>query len=136
MSTLNKCFLLGNLTRDPEMKFTQSGTGVCRFGLAVNQTIKDRKTVEFFNIVTFGKTAESCQNWLAKGRPVLVEGHLHNNSYEDKQGQKRTSLEIIADNVQFLGSAQDRRPQEPEPTEEELTGPATNNVDPNEDVPF
>jgi len=136
MSTLNKCFLVGNLTRDPEMKYSASGTAICRFGLAVNQTLKDKKVTEFFNIVAFGKTGEVCQKFLAKGRPVLVEGHLHNNSYETHDGQKRTSLEIIADNVQFLGSGQqqERRQQnEPDAPEPDPNEPA---YGPNDSIPF
>jgi single-strand DNA-binding protein len=135
MSTLNKCFLIGNLTRDPELKFSQSGTAICRFSIAVNQTIKDRKTVEFFTIVAFGKTGEICQKYITKGRPVMVEGHLHNNSFETKDGQKRVSLEVIADNVQFLGSGQQQTRQQDEPD-------APDEPDPNvpgftsEDVPF
>lgn len=106
--SLNKVFLLGNLTRDPELRHTAQGTSVANFSIAVNRTYKGndgdwKKEVSFFNIVVWGKTGENCAKFLAKGRPVLVEGRLANRSYETQDGQKRTITEIVADNVQFLG---------------------------------
>lgn len=102
MSNLNKVFLLGNLTRDPELRQTPSGASVCNFSIAVNEGFGDKKKVNFFNVQAWQKTAEACAKYLSKGRPVLVEGRLQNRSYE-KDGQKRTVTEIVAENVQFLG---------------------------------
>ena len=96
---LNKVFLLGNLTRDPELRHTAQGTSVANFSIAVNRT---------FNIIVWGRIGENCAKYLSKGRPVLVEGRLQNRSYETQDGQKRTVTEIVADNVQFLSGASGR----------------------------
>ena len=109
MANLNKVLIVGNLTRDPELRHTGTGTAVCSFSLAVNRSYKGsdgdfKKEVSFFNIVVWGKAGENCAKFLAKGRPVLVEGRLANRSYETQDGQKRNITEIVADNVQFLGS--------------------------------
>jgi single-strand DNA-binding protein len=105
---LNKVFLVGNLTRDPELRHTAQGTSVANFSIAVNRSYKGsdgdfKKEVSYFNIVVWGKTGENCAKYLSKGRSVLVEGRLANRSYETQDGQKRTITEIVADNVQFLG---------------------------------
>lgn len=110
---LNKVFLIGNLTRDPELRHTAQGTSVAHFSLAVNRNYKGsdgeyKRDTNFFNIVVWGKAGENCAKYLTKGRSALVEGRLQNRSYETQDGQKRTFTEIIADNVQFLSSASDR----------------------------
>lgn len=109
---LNKVFLIGNLTRDPELRHTAQGTSVANFSIAVNRSFKGsdgdfKKEVSYFNIIVWGKTGENCQKYLSKGRPVMVEGRLQNRSYETQDGQKRNITEIVADNVQFLGSRGD-----------------------------
>lgn len=106
---LNKVFLLGNLTRDPELKYTKSGTAIANFSIAVNRSYKAndgeyKKEVNFFKIVVWGKSGENCSNYLSKGSSALVEGRLQNRNYETQDGQKRTITEIIADNIQFLGN--------------------------------
>ena len=106
----NKVFLIGNLTRDPELKYTPQGTAVTKFSLAVNRNYKGsdgefKKEVNFFNIVVWGKSAENCGKYLSKGRSVHVEGRLQNRSFETQDKQKRTVTEIVADNVQFLSGA-------------------------------
>lgn len=108
-ATLNKVFLMGNLTRDPEMKQTPSGDIVAELGLAVTEQFRSRATNEVRDVVTFvdvtvwGKVAENCGAYLTKGRPVFVEGRLVLDSWEDKTtGQKRTRLRVRADRVQFL----------------------------------
>ncbi|MDO5462093.1 MAG: single-stranded DNA-binding protein [bacterium] len=108
-ATLNKVFLMGNLTRDPEMKQTPSGDIVAELGLAVTEQFRSRATNEVREVVTFvdvtvwGKVAENCGAYLTKGRPVFVEGRLVLDSWEDKTtGQKRTRLRVRADRVQFL----------------------------------
>ena len=107
-ANLNKVFLMGNLTRDPELKFTPQGTAVAKLGIAVNRQFKGsdgelKKQTDFFNIVVWGKSGENCSKFLTKGRPVFVEGRLQTRSYETQDKQKRTVTEIVADSVQFLG---------------------------------
>lgn len=103
MTGFCKVFLLGNLTRDPDLRHTNSGTAVCELGIAVNS--ENRNDPPFFGqVVTFGKTAEACGHYLAKGSMILVEGRLKNEEWEDRQtGQKRSKTRIYADNVQFIG---------------------------------
>lgn len=108
-ATLNKVFLMGNLTRDPEMKQTPSGDTVAELGLAVSEQFRSRATNEVREVVTFvdvtvwGKVAENCGQYLTKGRPIFVEGRLVLDSWEDKTtGQKRSRLRVRADRVQFL----------------------------------
>lgn len=107
---LNKVFLYGNLTRDPELKALPSGTQVVSFGMATNRTYKDKEgkkveQAEYHNIVAFGRTAEVMSQYLAKGRPVFVEGRIQTRSWEGKDGQKQYRTEIIVDNFQFGASA-------------------------------
>lgn len=108
MASLNRCMLIGNLTRDPELKYTPQGTAVCKFGLAVGRKFKGQdgqmqEQTTFFNIVVWGKSAENVSKYLAKGRPVFIEGRIDIRDYEDKEGNKRKATEIVADQVQFLG---------------------------------
>ncbi len=107
-ASLNKVFLIGNLTRDPELRFTPQGTAIAKFGIAVNRQYKGsdgefKKETNFFNIIVWGKAGENCSKFLTKGRAVHVEGRLQNRTYETQDKQKRTVTEIVADNVQFLG---------------------------------
>ena len=108
----NRVTLAGNLTRDPELKSTPQGTAVCKMGIAVNREWKNsagekQKEVQFFNITVWGKSAENCGKFLAKGRPVFVEGRLQTHKYKTQSGEERTATDIVADSVQFLGSAKD-----------------------------
>lgn len=110
---LNKVFLLGNLTRDPELKHTGQGTSVCNFSIAVNRSFKGsdgdfKKETSYFNIVVWGKTGENCAKYLTKGKSVLVEGRLSTRSYEANDGTKKYITEIVADNVQFLSASGER----------------------------
>ena len=107
MANLNKVFLMGNLTRDPELRYVPSGAPVTSFGLAVNRRFvtqqgEKKDEVCFVRIVVFGKQAESCNQHLSKGRLVFIEGRLQYRSWE-QDGQKRSTLDIVADRVQFLG---------------------------------
>ena len=108
MASFNRVILMGNLTRDPELRYTGNGTAVCTLGLAVNRRVKkgDRweEEASFFDVVVFGKIAENSAEYLAKGRPVLVEGELTQRRWEGQDGQKRSKVEIVASTVQFLGS--------------------------------
>jgi single-strand DNA-binding protein len=108
MAYLNKVFLIGNLTRDPELRVTPKGTAVCQFGLAVNRQYKDesgatRDETAFIDIEAWGKQGALCSKYLQKGSPAFIEGRLRFDSWEDKQsGQKRNKLKVVLDNVQFL----------------------------------
>ena len=111
MASINMVILAGNLTRDPEMRFTPSGMAVAKIGLAVSRKFKDPKTnemredVTFVDIDVFGKQAEVAGQYLSKGRPVLIEGRLQLDQWDDKQtGQKRSKLKVVASRIQFLGS--------------------------------
>ena len=103
---LNKVFLIGNLTRDPELKALPSGSKVCSFGLATNRTYKDKEgnrqdAVEFHNISAFGRTGELVAQYMKKGSQVYLEGRLQTRSWEGKDGEKRYRTDVIADTVQF-----------------------------------
>ena len=106
---MNKVYLIGNLTRDPEMRSTSSGIPVCNFSIAVNRRFKNAQTgqqeTDFFNIVAWRQLAELCGRYLAKGRKVAVFGSIQTRSYEAQDGSKRTAFDIVADEVEFLSSA-------------------------------
>lgn len=112
MASLNKVFLLGNLTRDPDQRYTPSGLAVTRLGLAVNTRIKQgeewKEDVCFVDVVVFGKQAESCNEYLSKGRMILVEGRLQWRSWESEDGQKRSKHEVIAERIQFMPGRRER----------------------------
>jgi len=109
MAGVNKAIIVGNLGRDPEIRYTQGGSAVCQLSVATtraytNKTSNERvEETEWHRIVVWGKQAEHCNNFLSKGRQVYVEGRIQTRSYEDKEGIKRYSTEVIADTVQFLG---------------------------------
>ena len=112
MASVNIVMLMGNLTRDVEMRYTPSGMAVAKIGLATNRKFRDTKTnelreeVTYVDITAFGKTAELCGQYLSKGRPVFIEGRLKFDQWDDKQtGQKRSKLAVVADRVQFMGSS-------------------------------
>lgn len=108
MASLNRVFLIGNLTRNPELRYVPSGTAVASFGIAVNrnfttQTGEKKQETCFVKVVVWGKQAEACNQYLAKGSLVFVEGRLMYRSWDGQDGQKRSTLEVRADRVQFLG---------------------------------
>lgn len=108
MASLNRVVLVGNLTRDPELRYLPSGTSVCNLGIAVNSRRKNADgewidEANFFDIAVFGKQAENCSQFLAKGSQVAVDGRLRSRSWETNEGQKRSKVEVVADSVQFLG---------------------------------
>ena len=109
MASLNKVFLMGNLTRDPELRYTPNGSAVASFGLAVNRKYKQGDELKdetcFVDITVWGKQAENCAEYLSKGRGVLIEGRLSYRSWETDEGQKRSKLDVVANNVQFLQRA-------------------------------
>jgi single-strand DNA-binding protein len=106
MASLNNVILMGNLTRDPEVRYTTSGTPVATLGLAVNNRMKQGDEWKddpcFIDVVVFGKQAESCGEYLSKGQPVLVEGRLRYRTWEGQDGQKRSKHEVSAFRVQFM----------------------------------
>ncbi len=113
MAGVNKVILVGRLGADPEMKYTTTGTGVCRFNLATseNWTGKDgqkQERTEWHRIIAWAKLGELCNEYLKKGRQAYVEGRLQTRSWDDKNGTKRYTTEVVATTIQFLGSAGER----------------------------
>ena len=110
MASLNKALLMGNLTRDPELRYIPNGSAVTSFTVAMNrvyklQTGEKKEETSFVRVVVWGRMAETCGEYLKKGSPVFVEGRLQSRSWEGADGQKRNTLEVIATNVQFLRGA-------------------------------
>ena len=103
MVSFNRVILAGNLTRDPELRFTQSGTPVCGFGLAVNRVFSKNDEVDFFNVSAWRDLGERVANYTNKGDPVLVEGRLQYRTWEAQDGTKRSAVDVVADRVEFLG---------------------------------
>ena len=109
MANLNKVFIIGNLTRDVDLRYIPSGSAVANFGLAVNRTYTDsngerQEDTCFVDIVAWNRLAEVSGEYLSKGRPVFVEGRLQMDSWEDAEGKKKSKLRVVAQNIQFLGS--------------------------------
>jgi len=113
MANFNKVILAGNLTRDPELRYTPKGTAIAKFGLAINRTWKNetgetKEEVTFVDIDAFGKQAETLGKYMKKGRPILVEGRLRLDQWDDKQtGQKRSRLGVVLEAFQFMDSGRD-----------------------------
>lgn len=128
---LNRVILTGNLTGDPELRYTQTGRARTRFSIAVNQRYRDQEgnlqeTTTFVPIVVWGAQAESCANFLKKGRPVAIEGRLRIDTFQTQEGERKKVVEVIAQRVEFLGArpeepveAEERPPEEPEATTED-----------------
>ena len=111
-ASINRVVLVGNLTRDPELKQLPSGTSVCSLRIAVNTRRKDETgqwadKPNYFSVSVYGNQAESCSQYLSKGRPVAIDGRLEWREWQAQDGAKRESVEIVADSVQFLGSRGD-----------------------------
>ena len=136
---MNVCFLIGNLTRDPEMTETAGGTAVCHFGLAVNdwRTGADgERKVDFFNVTAWRGLAENVSKYASKGKKVAVQGEIHNRTYEDREGNKRTVTEITAQNVEFLTPRGDED-REPETLMGQMRKkPTLQSFDDDGDIPF
>lgn len=138
-ASLNRVILIGNLTADPELKYTSSGTARTRFSIAINRQYKDstgqlKDEVTFIPIVAWGTQAENCAQYLTKGRSVAVDGRLRIDTFETAEGDRRKVIEVVASNVQFLGGPP-RSPSEPgtvPPSSEQLTQGAKDE----EEVPF
>ena len=109
-ANLNKVLLIGNLTRDPELRYIPSGSAVATFTVAVNRVYKDqsgekKEQTSFIRVVVWGRRAEVCGEYLSKGSPVFVEGRLQSRDWQTQDGQKRNTVEVVADNIQFLRGA-------------------------------
>ncbi len=108
MASFNKVILIGNLTRDPELRYTPKGTAIAKLGLAMNRTWRDeagqtKEEVTFVDVTAFGKPAETLGQYMKKGRPIMIEGRLRLDTWDDKQtNQKRSRLEVVLDSFQFL----------------------------------
>lgn len=137
MASLNKVFLIDNLTRPPELRYTPSGTAVSDLRLAVNRSYTTqggdrREETCFLTVVVWGKQAETAAQYLDKGSPILVEGRLQTRDWETKDGQRRNVVEVVAERVQFLGRGRGAAPPQEGgevPAAEESPGEA-------DDVPF
>ncbi len=134
MANLNRVFLIGNLTRTPELRYTPSGTAVADLRLAVNRNYttqggEKREETCFLTVVVWGKQAESCGEYLDKGSPIMVEGRLQTRDWETKDGQKRSVVEVVAERVQFMGRSKSAAASAPggvpEPVEAGAVKPTT-----------
>lgn len=143
---VNKVILVGNLGSDPELRETSSGTSVCEFRLATNESWKgkDGQTqdrTEWHRVIVWGKLGENCHKYLAKGRQVYLEGRVQTRSWEDKEGNKRYTTEIVARDVQFLGQGGGKKEESsdqgssPPPPKEDFGG-GFGGGSPDEDIPF
>jgi len=142
-ANINRVVLVGNLTRDPELRHTPSGTAVCSLRIAVNTRRKDAATGEwgekpnYFDITVWGNQGENCAQYLSKGRPVAVDGRLEWREWEAQDGTKRQAVEVVADSVQFLGGRGEMGGDEPQFVQ---AGAAADKSDfgsaPDDDIPF
>jgi single-strand DNA-binding protein len=142
VANINRVVLVGNLTKDPELRHTPSGTSVCKLRVAVNTRQKDQATGEwgdkpnYFDVTVWGNQAESCAQYLNRGRPVGIDGRLDWREWEAQDGSKRQAVEIIAESVQFLGSRGDGE-QQGQYVPAGAVAPAADDFSPQEDdIPF
>jgi len=135
MASINRVVLVGNLTRDPELRTTPNGKSVCTLGLAVNEKYKNDagewvEKPNYFDIVVWGAQGESCAQYLSKGRQVAIDGRLSFRSWEAQDGSKRSKVEVIANTVQFLGSRQDAGASAGAPANAPVTAGAPSGLSP------
>ncbi len=147
MANFNRVILLGNLTRDPELRTTPKGTSVCQFGMAVNRVYRTGDSGEtqeettFVDLEAWGKQAEIISKYVSKGNPLFVEGRLKFDSWESKEGEKRSKLKVIVENMQLMpressGHSASRPAQDSAPSPRSGSAPAAASDDIEEDVPF
>jgi single-strand DNA-binding protein len=151
MASVNKVILIGNLGKDPELKYLPSGQAVCQFSIATNEKYTDKnqqkqEKVEWHNIVIWGKNGENAAKYLKKGRPVYIEGKLTTRSWDDKNtGEKKYRTEIVGLNVTFLGDGRGGGSSAPDPSEDDAPGgsksgpqPGVDDMPPagDDDIPF
>lgn len=144
-SDLNKVILIGRLTKDPELRYTQSGTSVCSFTIANNRTYvtggEKKEQVSFFTCVAWAKTGEVIAEFAKKGQRIGIEGRLQQRSWDDQDGNKRSTVEIIVDNFQLLSSPKETSVDAgPAPSQEKVPptepSPAADNPFSDNDIPF
>ena len=150
MASLNRVLLIGNLTRDPEVRMMSSGRPVCNFGLALNRSYKDsegnrKEETTFVDVECFGPRAEAVARFFSKGRPIFVEGRLKLDQWESKEGEKRSALRVVLDNFEFVDSGKsDHSSHDKSPLSSPSTPPSSSpqtdaikdDIDLDEDVPF
>ena len=141
MASFNKVILMGNLTRDPELRVTNTGLSICKLSLAVNRTYttkegdsKDETT--YVDIDAFGRQAETLSKYLQKGRPIMVEGRLKLDQWETNEGQKRSKLGVILENFQFIGGRDSASSPNASDLNSEPEAPQSNEGFEDDDVPF
>lgn len=146
MASFNKVILVGNLTRDPELRYTPKGVAIAKIGLAVNrvwtsESGEKKEETTFVDVDIFGRTAENVAQYMRKGSPILIDGRLRFDQWDDKQtGQKRSKLGVVAETVQFLGSPRSGEGPAPAPRANPAPAaapePAEAEPSPDDDVPF
>ncbi|MDC0764894.1 single-stranded DNA-binding protein [Brevibacillus sp. AG] len=127
---MNKVILIGNLTKDPELRYTPNGVAVCTFTIAVNRQRTNQageRETDYINIVAWQKTADNCASYLRKGRQAAIEGRMQTRSYDNKEGKKVYVTEVVAENVQFLGSSRPHSEQENDQDQERRANHSSNN---------
>ena len=139
--SFNKVILVGNLGRDPELRYTAQGTPVCSFSMATNERRKDKTgemqdVVTWFRVTLWGRQAETASQYLQKGRPVYIEGRLRVEEWTDRDGKPRHTLEVHATDMQFIGSRSDEAPAERAASAGASSGPVEQPDLSDEDVPF
>jgi single-strand DNA-binding protein len=140
MRSINTVVLVGNLTRDPELRVTPSGTSVCALRVAVNDSVKDAGTGEwkdranYISVDVFGAQGDNCAKYLAKGRQVAVSGRLRWREWETAEGQKREAVTVVADSVMFIGAKTEAAPRDGLQAAREFVAGPTNDAD--DDIPF
>ena len=144
MANFNKVILAGNLTRDPELSYTPNSTAICKFGMAINRHWRSqdgdkREETCFVDLTAFGRQAETLNQYMKKGRPLLVEGRLHYSQWTSQEGQKRSKHSVNVDSFQFLGSAGTGAPgggQERQSAEAPVAGGVTSESAQPDEPPF
>jgi single-strand DNA-binding protein len=147
MASVNKAILIGNLGKDPELKYTPSGKAVCNFSIATSESWKDGEGVKqeattWHNIVAWGRQAEVMKEYLTKGKQVYIEGRIENRSYEDKEGNKKYISEVVVQNFQFIGSkgdapaTDDSAPKDNQPSSNSGAADNGNGSGDDDDLPF
>lgn len=129
---MNKVILSGNLTRDPELTETSSGVSVCRFSIAVNRRVEGEQKADFYNVTAWRGLAETISRYSRKGNKLLVVGNIELGEYEDRDGNKRTSVNIVAQDVEFL-TPKSEQTEERESTKKK---PTLQSFDDDSDIPF
>lgn len=111
---MNKVQLIGRLTKDPELRYTKNNIAVANYSIAVNDGYGEKQQTQFINISTWGKSGEFVSKYFKKGQAIAIVGRLNNNNYEDKNGNKRYSIEVVTEDIEFIGNKKDEKVQQEE----------------------